>query len=162
MLTRIRDNLAIVAVLAACIFAAYAYISNLQADIIAEQNKNLIDRNTTLLAANENQSLAIKGLMEQRIIDEQVVDSLNKQRELLNNRTLGIRNQLREIAKNDEHIQKLLSMELPNDIIRLLEHGAKDGYSYGVKEGLPASEPKATLSNTFTKPRNPKHEEPDN
>lgn len=162
MLTRIRDNLAIVAVLAACIFAAYAYISNLQADIIVQQNKNLIERNTTLITANENQSLAIKGLMEQRIIDEQVVDSLNKQRELLNNRTLGIRNQLREIAKNDEHIQKLLSMELPSDIIRLLEHGAADGYSYGAEKGVPASKSKTTLSNTFTRPRDPKQEEPDN
>ena len=45
------------------------------------------------------------------------------------------------LIRNDDKIQELLSRDLPDDIIRLLELGAADGYRYGSEDSLPAEEP---------------------
>lgn len=150
MLTRIRDNLAILFAIAACIFAAYAYIGGLKADILEQQNINLQSRNETLVNAADTQAKAISGLMEQRIIDEQVVTALNKQREILRQNTNGIRAKLKELEENDKQIQDLLNIELPDDVVRLLEQGAIDGYKYGSEGVVSAAKPTTTLPSTTT------------
>lgn len=139
MLTRIRNNLSIVLALAACVFAAYAYITNLHYNLLRERMGKVEMQSTSLELANKRQLQVIDELTQQRAIDSSILQLLSEQRLTIEDQGKSVRSKLEELAKNDQKIRDLFNTRLPDDSVRmLLEQAAPNS------KRIIGSDPKST------------------
>lgn len=138
MLTRIRDNLSVILAVAACVFAAYAYITNLHYNVLKERMLTIESQSVHIQETNSRQSKVIDELTRQRAIDDHILELLAAQQSTIENQGKSVRLKLEELAKNDQRIRDLFDSRLPAASVRLLLEQADPGY-YGDENSDPGT-----------------------
>lgn len=159
LLQRIRNNLSIILAMAAAMFAAYAFITNLHYQKLAAQYETLEQRNSVLISANEAQSQTIATLTKQRLIDDRIVGMLETQRDLITAQGQSTRNSFKELAKNDKAVADFIESSIvPSSIWRLLYNQAADSNSGEDSTLSPPGSPSPKMPNPTPTSAIPGHE----
>lgn len=131
VIATIRNHLSVVCALAAALSLGAFVIGQLRYDNLKANMEIVINNNTKLTNSNKQNVEQIQELINQRLIDDRLMQKLDDQFKILAIENAEVRKSFKELKNNDNEFKELLTKRHPPTLNELLNERKRNRSSDG-------------------------------